>query len=441
MSTKKETQEVSVYGFKHLHYVGSDTSTADVGTLGTYTSKDVTYGSNLRNWKQLIRHGQNATTTLTGRYIRKARIDSQSTELTVYSFSAPTGWSLGGEQYGWKTFVPQSNSFGAIDLQSVYDAAVVGYLKRVHDEYRSFQTGIFVGELRESLHMLRNPVESLVKGMQSYLKVLKKKSSYVRISTGVGSLRKTKVKRLTRTSVLNDMIADTWLEYSFGWKPFINDIRSAISGLNKLVDPQEQWTRVHFSSKGGPVPIGSEYDVPALRNGDLVGTKYVVRDYESASVKLYGAVTTKPTSTPSRVADIFGIKLEEFVPTVWELTPWSFLVDYFADVGGLIDALSTNQSYIRWTSRTDFQTIEAKPLRCVRQSMAPINGGYFVTYRTATSSVTGKATLKLVTRRPWTQPLVPSLIFRIPGTSTRWLNMAALVTTSKRVSQSLLRRR
>jgi len=53
-----------------------------------------------------------------------------------------------------------------------------------------------------------------------------------------------------------------------------------------------------------------------------------------------------------RALDLTGFRLDEFVPALYEVTPWSWLIDYFSNVGGLLAASTVDTSDIAWISRT-----------------------------------------------------------------------------------------
>ena len=68
------------------------------------------------------------------------------------------------------------------------------------------------------------------------------------------------------------------------------------------------------------------------------------------------AVDSPAFGTAERLRGLLGFKLEDFVPTMWNLLPYSFLVDYFVDVGGILNAITTDISAVRWVSETQLRT-------------------------------------------------------------------------------------
>jgi hypothetical protein len=57
---------------------------------------------------------------------------------------------------------------------------------------------------------------------------------------------------------------------------------------------------------------------------------------------------------------LFGFTPSEFVPTAWELMPWSFLVDYFTNIGDILTSSVTDTSSVRWVNRSIIKTSTLK---------------------------------------------------------------------------------
>lgn len=98
------------------------------------------------------------------------------------------------------------------------------------------------------------------------------------------------------------------------------------------------------------------------------------------------------------------------MPTVWELIPYSFLIDYFTNVGDVLQALSTDTSGVHglwkteiWESKRDINIIpdiartrttitQAYPNQgeyCEAVSVAGKSGGYTVKLRDVTRVASG----------------------------------------------------
>jgi hypothetical protein len=138
-------------------------------------------------------------------------------------------------------------------------------------------------------------------------------------------------------------IANSYLEATFGWQPLIHDCKDIAEAIGRLCYESD---RVRFTAIGssegqasresGTVTFGSltanftNYlgcEVLVIYKGFLRGPKY------------------EAGSPPAeRIVSMAGFDLRSFVPTVWELIPYSFLVDYFTNIGDVLQAFSTDTS-------------------------------------------------------------------------------------------------
>ncbi len=112
--------------------------------------------------------------------------------------------------------------------------------------------------------------------------------------------------------------ANNWLEYSFGWKPLIQDIYSAVD---------------HFQSPIKTLrPKGTANDT--LSTSTLSGTKSS-GSYTERIVfgKLYCKMGCEITVTNPNLYLANSLGLVNPATVVWELIPFSFVVDWFANVG------------------------------------------------------------------------------------------------------------
>jgi hypothetical protein len=126
------------------------------------------------------------------------------------------------------------------------------------------------------------------------------------------------------------------------------------------------------------------------------------------------------------------LRLEDFVPTVWELIPYSFVADYFTNIGDIISAFSYGNMNLRWSTRT--QVVKAI---AVNNSASPrlndTNPINIIEFGIDDGSST--ITRRIVDRKNYNGGFVPSLRFEIPGAdSSKWINLAALKNGQRRLT-------
>lgn len=380
----------------------------------TQVTDSVTYGPNYRDWKRRLAEGQQCTTTLSGvKYTRSSsagffhctQIPKQPW-ITCQAFHFVAG--NGG--YVWGVPLTMDFPLPLVPSEQKADAkALQVFVNQIRQVQTTFQGGVFLGELGETIRMLTSPAKSLREGLAGYLATLKKRKR---------SLKRVSLKK--RLASANRILADTWLEYSFGWKPTLHDIDDAAKLLANRLASSPKWQPVFAR---GVDEYTASNRVESL-SGSLIQSISHRVDYVTRQEVLYrGQVSLEHPYT--KMTYHSGLGLNDFVPTVWELIPYSFLVDYFANIGAIISAASLLQSNLRWSARTarSFFSCEIKDTLLTPNNNAPnyAVSGYC-------SPVKEKRTRTAISRAPYAGSLVPPLTFTVPGVgSTRWVNIGALL--------------
>lgn len=378
-----------------------------------------TTGSNRKNWRWLIANGESATTSLTGQRTTFTKKDGSGKVWYYYPFGSPPGlrtdvWQ--GCYLGQSIAVPETfdvSLWSAADLR-----ARSSFYKKLREAQTILSGPTFLGELRESIHMIRHPAETLRAGVLDYFSVLRKRK-------GRGSSTFSKRK----------ILADTWLEYSFGWSPLIHDISDASKALAATIDNVNS-TMIRASGI-------NEQDLGTLTkeaSPDFVFFYYTWHRERTCKVRYIAHVensTTGPSGSLERLGNTTGFNWSEWIPTAWELLPWSFFIDYFSNIGDVIAASITSTAGVKWVCRTDRYTgisqytggehNVAKTKDFCRGGSSNYRGssgklGSFTYYTTR------------VDRSEVLTPGFPTLAFELPGRRNQFLNMAALFASARRVT-------
>jgi len=218
-------------------------------------------------------------------------------------------------------------------------------------------------------------------------------------------------------------VADTWLEYSFGLKPFISDIVSASEAVSRLANGFVPAEKVSVTRSAETVVYESPYGQGT--NGFLAWHQSaLIKD--RTKVRVYGAV--KLENSGGSYPAVVGLRTDLFIPTLWELVPYSWLVDYFTNVGQIVEAACFNTSRLSYWGATIVGERE-QITRCHGDATNPETSGYI------SSSFSGgnqTMTTKSFTRipRPY---LLPSLAFHVPNKFSKWANMAAVAVQHRRL--------
>jgi hypothetical protein len=280
-------------------------------------------------------------------------------------------------------------------------------VRKIQGVSTQFQSGVFLGELRETLRQIRNPAKALRLGLPAYRQTL------------IERIRGVRNRR--RRSII---ASETWLEYVYGAAPLISDVRS---GAEALARYDNQWyghsKRVNAVGVAEKVVNWSS----SYRNWGF-GRYYYSTDLHLTAKTIYsGLVGCGAGNTSGAAFDLFGVRWEEILPTLWELTPWSFLIDYFTNVGDIITAWGYQFFDKRWLKRTQRYTVDTvvdswldEDLLKTRVSQGLLSDAQFLPYR-----VTYR--YSNVTRDSYQGSIVPSFGFEVPGIgSLKWINIGAL---------------
>lgn len=391
-----------------------------------------------RNWRDLIRRRISATTGLSASGLRFERGSLGS---LAVDWKLDPDWGERTEQYyGTGDFVNPGDCLpGELDWSSYEDAvnrALMNFIAQANSVNRAFQGGVFLGELRETIHQIRHPLSAIQGLLTNYLKTVKKRSRMVRpFQARKRAIRSAAAARSRAKSSLQSVISDTWLEAQFGIKPLVNDVRDAAIALAR------------YQVDGFPSKVVSGKAKVSQFAGDsifqrAVGTGHVftrIRRSTSLQVRIYGCIKCTTASDASRALALTGLTWRDFLPTAWELIPYSFLVDYFSNVGSIVEAACFNTASVAWVNIGVYVSSVSEQ---VEQSFVPFpspNGHYSRTGSSFTPSGPMKFERFTKTRQPYIGSYMPTLAFKLPGIRQS-LNISALLGQSQALSRSLTRR-
>lgn len=157
-------------------------------------------------------------------------------------------------------------------------------------------------------------------------------------------------------------ISDWFLAIQFGWKPLLNDLMDTIKTIEKL-DQQFQFL---IRNNGKPVrrrvTLLDDATTLIIRDVNTLGSSrntYVdwpgrsqrssawrhrislattTKAWASGEFVFYLGDTSLPTTEAYLKAGLLGLRVTPAV--VWNAMPWSWLVDWFTNVGDVLDVLS-----------------------------------------------------------------------------------------------------
>lgn len=391
---------------RRLHYVynyssvGTNPLALTSSSTGEYAYVDQFTGVSNPSWRSQIADGSNATTVASGNRatIKIGFSRSSSKVRRLFDGQVSNWYSEGAFQPDLLVSASLPGNKAAID-QDVANKALIGFLKKCKGVQRQFSGGVFLGELRQTIQLVRSPLQGLRSAFNRWH------------GWATGRVRQGNPSTLSRD------FSNQWLEFQFGVKPLISDLGNGVEALERLKGRRFR-KKLRFLSKDEVIVStnavqATSYAIPLTYCGERQ------MKYRSFN-RFIGEVHCEPDGPLAR-AEALGLGLRDFVPTIYELIPYSFLVDYFVNFGELIDAWSFNQADLAWHNQTirNESVVDVKLFPGI-----PNSGAYEILSSYQTLEPSSRTDVTFVRRR---DPLgFPSLAFRLPGTSTKFINIAAL---------------
>lgn len=370
----------------------------------------VTFGDNIPDWRRRLAKGYSATTSMVG--------SKSSVQLTEGQLVAQrpkgTGTSIWLTERvgscGISTALPSGDPSTLSDTEA-NNAALRKFVSRLEQVNTAFNGGVFLGELTQTLRSIKNPAASLRNLVGNW----RRESVALRRRNNFRPIKE-------RKRNFREAIADSWLETQFHWKPLLNDVDDGCRALAELVTGQ--------ALKGVRITgTGEARDNASVTTGGGAANLLAHRDQTVVvdhTIVIYrGAVRVNPRHSALMAPRLLGFNPASFVPTAWELVPYSFLIDYFTNIGDILTGWSHSVSELRWCNRTSRKSIITTRSRYTNTAICR---AVFPEITTAHGQAKVVCEVTDVSRFDYSGSLTPRFEFEIPGlASKKWLNIAALI--------------
>lgn len=240
---------------------------------------------------------------------------------------------------------------------SAYEIALGNFLKNAGSKQTPLKGMILLGELGKTLQMLMNPASALRDGLLSYLK-----RAHRIIKDAKRKHRKKRKRWSGRDNArLGKVLAKTWLEYSFGWMNLVRDIKDATAAYSAF-EARAATARAYGKCEIEIDKISTKTSSTFMSYGYHHLTTTKTRKDKVVLKGVLKMSTDVMVSDAERVQQLCGFNLAEFVPTVWELVPASWVVDMFTNVGDILNSIHGITSNWVWytASRRTSSLTESK---------------------------------------------------------------------------------
>jgi hypothetical protein len=327
-------------------------------------------------------------------------------------------WSSEGLQFSF----PTKATVSSISTSAANVIALEAFAKEIYKAQRTLNGGQQTGEMLEAIRMLRNPLKSLRKGFDVLKATAKKRSlKYVSNRAQFEHMRR-RNRRKYRS--YGKMLTDTYLEWVYGWSPLMSSIDDITEGIERI--GKRRHTK-YVKAEGRSDLITHPQNL-ALTSGTL-SLRAKRRRIQTGIYVYRGTVKVGQITDTRGFMKLSGFDWTDFIPTAYQLFPYSFVLDYFTNTGDVINAMAIRKSDLAWSNRTRVQEVTQMHVDHTFDQYTP-PAGYAVTSESFMRHVCLRVDKKF-SRTAYTGSLVPPLRFELPvGGSLKWLNLAAL-TASK----------
>lgn len=395
----KSFSERRVYSYSHEQRV-NQAPWSQVASSGEqrFLASDF-YGVQNPDWWRQVRYKQNATTLASGTKDEFLVLGRPEAFIAYQAPGQLVERRVLGDPHALLTDPPP----GVINelADQVRNAGLTRFLLKCLAVQRSWQSGVFLGEIRQTIRLIRNPLLAIQKATFDY----------------AGACRG--LARNLSPQALPKALADQYLSYQFGIKPLFFDIKGAYDAAIRLRDlPQTVKVR-SFTSMDRQISCsstsGTFFDIPYHRET----VKYV-----RCSTVYRGEVKVQSVGPLPPLRQSLGFTARDFIPTVYQLIPYSFVLDYFLNVGEILDALSFCQADLAWYSRS-FRTITVSDDKLTPLRPSTLFGFPVVGYSMLPCQV--QRSQKTFSRDAG--PLgLPSLVLKLPN-ARQGINLVALAAS------------
>jgi hypothetical protein len=199
---------------------------------------------------------------------------------------------------------------------SLRDVALSRLKRKLSSELNDFKAIAPIAELRELRHSIRTTASL---GYDLVLALLE--------------LRKTKGRSAAKYA------AEHWLNFSFAVTPTIATANDLIAAIESYLDAQSKVLRL----SGGATKRWREGYVDTSLLGSMNGgfgnnIRYSwTIEHELGYRFIAGIKLDLATANAYTVDRKFGLQFGDIVPALWELTPYSWLFDYFTTMGAFLE--------------------------------------------------------------------------------------------------------
>lgn len=198
------------------------------------------------------------------------------------------------------------------------------------------EVGVALGELPQLIALIASPFKAIYKTANVLRRWWRSDSWVFDPEKGLRSLRTRRTLSPEEvTTQFLDECSSRWLEIQYGLLPTISDVQCILDAIQGTLAPLRE---VMY----GKSRFVAEKKRKAYRSRVPMGIPSFYVEYKAERVrtvvytsKMYYRYKNLPV-----LSQRLGLSSSDFLGLLWELTPWSFVLDWLWDVGGYLNRIS-----------------------------------------------------------------------------------------------------
>lgn len=268
--------------------------------------------------------------------------------------------SLLGRIYGpldHKTVLGAINDIPVVDMESEASTKALSHVRAP-----DVQGAVSIAEMRETLRTLRNPIKALTGLTQKYRHSIRdenrrrqRRAAQLRVAYDK-DLRARIIKQNpsqgdARALAIAQGAGSQYLAYIYGIRPIMQDIDGTLDALF-----HDNWTE-RFTARGLSEWTDQVVDEATTSVGNPL-TSVTLRTTRTIEAKIRAGFMYQHRYD---LGDRLGLQVSQVPIALWEVVPYSFVVDWAFNVGEVISALTaaaTTQPLAQWLSHHYTITVE-----------------------------------------------------------------------------------
>jgi len=235
------------------------------------------------------------------------------------------------------TFNPLTDGFytmngNQVPDTSVQDIALKRIKAKISNDLKQFKSLVPLAELKETRGLLKQVVNATSGVLGSLLEI------------------KRNPKRGLKAA------ADAWLTFSFGVSPTISDINGAVNSIGSYLNREDLAIRHYGYANSHKSNVYHTTNAGGPTNGGIWSKSGRV-DFDFRSSYSAGFRIPMKSNNQYGVDDHFGLSFGQLPSTLWELVPYSWVIDYFTTMGSFLEDNFETSPVPFYACRSDKTTV------------------------------------------------------------------------------------